>query len=310
LKTLGLGAGLAPLAGLAGLAALLVLPLFVSHYGYFILATTMVYALVALSLNVLIGMAGQISIGHAGFWALGAYASAIAMERLGVPFVLAVLLAGAVAAAFGALVALPALRVSGHYLAIATLAFALVVQQVLFEWESVTGGRQGLAVPRPSLGAELESDFSYYYFLLALFLLAAWMVRNLRRSFTGRSFMALRMSAVAAQCAGISRARHIILAFVISAFLTGVSGALYGSLIGRLSTETFSLTASLSFLTMAVIGGLGREAGALLGALFLALAPEVLRELKDAEMVVYGLILVLCMQFLPNGLVSLFGGRK
>jgi branched-chain amino acid transport system permease protein len=300
-QTLGLG---------AGLAALLVLPLFVSNYGYFILATTMVYALVALSLNVLIGMAGQISIGHAGFWALGAYASAIAMERFGVPFVLAVLLAGAVAAAFGALVALPALRVSGHYLAIATLAFALVVQQVLFEWESVTGGRQGLAVPRPSLGAELESDFSYYYFLLALFLLAAWMVRNLRRSFTGRSFMALRMSAVAAQCAGISRARHIILAFAISAFLTGVSGALYGSLIGRLSTETFSLTASLSFLTMAVIGGLGREAGALLGALFLALAPEVLRELKDAEMVVYGLILVLCMQFLPNGLVSLFGGRK
>jgi len=303
-QTLGLG------AGLAALAALLVLPLFVSNYGYFILATTMVYALVALSLNVLIGMAGQISIGHAGFWALGAYASAIAMERFGVPFVLAVLLAGAVAAAFGALVALPALRVSGHYLAIATLAFALVVQQVLFEWESVTGGRQGLAVPRPSLGAELESDFSYYYFLLALFLLAAWMVRNLRRSFTGRSFMALRMSAVAAQCAGISRARHIILAFAISAFLTGVSGALYGSLIGRLSTETFSLTASLSFLTMAVIGGLGREAGALLGALFLALAPEVLRELKDAEMVVYGLILVLCMQFLPNGLVSLFGRRK
>ena len=294
----------------AGLAALALLPLFLSNYGYFILATTMVYALVALSLNVLIGMAGQISIGHAGFWALGAYASAIGMERFGVPFILAVLLAGAVAAAFGALVALPALRVSGHYLAIATLAFALVVQQALFEWESVTGGRQGLAVPRPSLGVELESDFSYYYFLLALFLLAAWMVRNLRRSITGRSFMALRMSAVAAQCAGISRARHIILAFVISAFLTGVSGALYGSLIGRLSTETFSLTASLSFLTMAVIGGLGREAGALLGALFLALAPEVLRELKDAEMVVYGLILVLCMQFLPNGLVSLFGRRR
>jgi branched-chain amino acid transport system permease protein len=300
-QTVGLG---------AALAALFVLPLFLSNYGYFILATTMVYALVALSLNVLIGMAGQISIGHAGFWALGAYASAIAMERFGVPFVLAVLVAGAVAAAFGALVALPALRVSGHYLAIATLAFALVVQQVLFEWESVTGGRQGLAVPRPSLGVELESDFSYYYFLLALFLLAAWMVRNLRRSFTGRAFMALRMSAVAAQCAGISRARHIILAFAISAFLTGVSGALYGSLIGRLSTETFSLTASLSFLTMAVIGGLGREAGALLGALFLALAPEVLRELKDAEMVVYGLILVLCMQFLPNGLVSLLALGK
>jgi branched-chain amino acid transport system permease protein len=292
-----------------GVAGLLVAPLFLSHYGYFILATAMVYALVALSLNVLIGMGGQISIGHAGFWALGAYACAIAMQKFGVPFLLAIFIGGVVAAAFGALVALPALRVSGHYLAIATLAFALVVQQVLFEWEGVTGGRQGLAVARPSLGVELSSDLSYYYFLLALFLLSAWMVRNLRRSLTGRSLAALKMSAVAAQCAGISRARHIILAFTISAFLAGVSGALYGALIGRLSTETFSLTASLSFLTMAVIGGLGSEVGALLGAAFLALAPEVLRELKDAEMVVYGLILVLCMQFLPNGLVSL-GRRK
>ena len=283
-------------------------PLFLSNYGWYILCVAMVYALVALSLNILVGMAGQISIGHAGFWALGAYASAIAMQTFGVPFIAAILLGGAVAGAFGALVALPALRVSGHYLAIATLAFAILVQQVLFEWESVTGGRRGLSVPRPSLGVELSSDLSYYYFLLGLFLLCAWIVRNLRRSLTGRSLAALKQSAVAAQCAGISRARHIILAFALSAFFTGVSGALYGSLIGRLSTETFSLTASLSFLTMAVIGGLGSEVGALLGAAFLAVAPEVLRQFKDAEMVIYGVILVLCMLFLPNGLASV--GRR
>jgi len=296
-------------AWIAGVVALLIVPFFLSHYGWYILSVTMVYALVALSLNILIGMAGQISIGHAGFWALGAYASAIAMTKLGVPFVIAIFVGGAVAGAFGALVALPALRVSGHYLAIATLAFAILVQQVLFEWESVTGGRQGLAVPRPSLlGYELQSDFSYYYFLLVLFIGAAWLTRNLRGSFTGRSMMALRMSAVAAQCAGISRARHIILAFALSAFLTGVSGALYGSLIGRLSTETFSLSASLSFLTMAVIGGLGSEVGALLGAAFLAAAPEVLRQFKDAEMVIYGAILVLCMLFLPSGLAGI--GRR
>lgn len=289
----------------AAVIALLAAPLFLSNYGWFILATTMVYALIALSLNILVGMAGQISIGHAGFWALGAYTSAIAMQTFGVPFILAILIGGAVGAAFGAIVALPALRVSGHYLAIATLAFAILVQQLLFEWESVTGGRQGLSVPRPSLGTELTSDFSYYYLLLALVLACAWAVRNLRRSLTGRSLEALKQSAVAAQCAGISRARHIILAFAISGFLAGVSGALYGSLIGRLSTETFSLTASLSFLTMAVIGGLGSEAGALLGAAFLAFAPEVLRQFKDAEMVIYGVILVLCMQFLPHGLISL-----
>jgi branched-chain amino acid transport system permease protein len=294
---------------LAGIAMLALIPLGLSNYGWYILAVTMVYALVGLSLNILTGMAGQISIGHAGFWALGAYASAVAMTKFGVPFLIAIFVGGAVAGLFGALVALPALRVSGHYLAIATLAFAILVQQVLFEWESVTGGRQGLAVPRPSLaGYELQSDLSYYYFLLALFLALAWMTRNLRTSFTGRSMAALRMSAVAAQCAGISRARHIILAFALSAFLTGVSGALYGSLIGRLSTETFSLSASLSFLTMAVIGGLGSEVGALLGAAFLAAAPEVLRQFKDAEMVIYGAILVLCVLFLPGGLAGI--GRR
>jgi len=294
---------------LAGIAMLALIPLGLSNYGWYILAVTMVYALVGLSLNILTGMAGQISIGHAGFWALGAYASAIAMTKFGVPFLIAIFVGGAVSGLFGALVALPALRVTGHYLAIATLAFAILVQQVLFEWESVTGGRQGLAVPRPSLaGYELQSDLSYYYFLLALFLALAWMTRNLRTSFTGRSMAALRMSAVAAQCAGISRARHLILAFALSAFLTGVSGALYGSLIGRLSTESFSLSASLSFLTMAVIGGLGSEVGALLGAAFLAAAPEVLRQFKDAEMVIYGAILVLCVLFLPGGLAGI--GRR
>jgi branched-chain amino acid transport system permease protein len=282
------------------------LPLGLGNYGYYILAVIMIYAIVALGLNVLIGMGGQISIGHAGFWALGAYASALSVIKLGLPFLVGVAVGGMVAAAFGALVALPALRVQGHYLAIATLGFALVVQQVLFEWEWLTGGRQGLFVPRPSLfGIELASDFGYYYLLLALFLLLAWMTGNFAKSHTGRSLMALRMSAIAAECCGIPRPKHIIIAFAISAFFTGVSGALYGHLLGHLSTETFSLATSLSFLTMAVIGGLHSRAGALLGGAYLALAPEVMREFKDAQMVIYGVTLILFMQFLPGGLISL-----
>jgi branched-chain amino acid transport system permease protein len=282
------------------------LPFGLGHYGYYILAIIMIYAMVALGLNVLIGMGGQISIGHAGFWALGAYASALSVVKLGLPFLVGVAVGGAVAALFGALVALPALRVQGHYLAIATLGFALFVQQVLFEWEWLTGGRQGLFVPRPSLfGIELASDFSYYYLLLALFLLLAWVTGNFARSHTGRSLMALRMSSIAAECCGIPRPRHIIVAFALSAFFTGVSGALYGHLLGHLSTETFSLAASLSFLTMAVIGGLHSRAGALLGGAYLALAPEVLREFKDAQMVIYGVTLIVFMQFLPGGLISL-----
>jgi branched-chain amino acid transport system permease protein len=282
------------------------LPFGLGHYGYYILAIIMIYAMVALGLNVLIGMGGQISIGHAGFWALGAYASALSVVKLGLPFLVGVAVGGAVAALFGALVALPALRVQGHYLAIATLGFALFVQQVLFEWEWLTGGRQGLFVPRPSLfGIELASDFSYYYLLLALFLLLAWVTGNFARSHTGRSLMALRMSSIAAECCGIPRPKHIIVAFALSAFFTGVSGALYGHLLGHLSTETFSLAASLSFLTMAVIGGLHSRAGALLGGAYLALAPEVLREFKDAQMVIYGVTLIVFMQFLPGGLISL-----
>jgi branched-chain amino acid transport system permease protein len=282
------------------------LPFGLGNYGYYILASVMIYAMVALSLNVLIGMGGQISIGHAGFWALGAYASAISVIKLGLPFLAGVVVGGGVAAAFGALVALPALRVQGHYLAIATLGFALFVQQVLFEWEWLTGGRQGLFVPRPSLfGYELDSDFSYYYVLLAIFLLLAWWTENFAKSHTGRSLMALRMSTVAAECCGISRPKHIIIAFATSAFFTGVSGALYGHLLGHLSTETFSLAVSLSFLAMAVIGGLHSRGGALLGGVYLALAPELLREFADAQMVIYGLTLILFTQFLPGGLISL-----
>ena len=225
---------------------------------------------------------------------------------LGWPFLVGVAVGGIVAASFGVLVALPALRVQGHYLAIATLGFALFIQQVLFEWEWLTGGRQGLFVPRPFvLGVELVSDFSYYYLLLAIFLLLAWVTGNFSKSHTGRSLMALRMSSVASECCGIPRPKHIIIAFAISAFFTGVSGALYGHLLGHLSTETFSLAVSLSFLSMAVIGGLHSRAGALLGGAYLALAPEVLREFKDAQMVIYGITLILCVQFLPGGLISL-----
>ncbi len=288
------------------LAAGLVLPNLVEHYGNFILASILVYSLVSLSLTILIGFAGQISIGHAGFWALGAYGSALVVTELGAPFLVGVLVGGIVAALFGAVVALPALRVQGHYLAIATLGFALFVQQVLFEWESLTGGRQGLFVPRPEIfGYELTDDYAYVYLMLVIVVLLTWMTENFRRSHTGRALMALKMSTVAAEVAGINRARHIIIAFMLSAFYTGISGALYAHLIGFLSTETFTFTTSLSFLTMAVIGGLGSYVGALLGAIYLTMAPEVFREFKDAQMVVYGLTLILCMQFLPGGLASL-----
>jgi branched-chain amino acid transport system permease protein len=293
-------------AWLGFLIALIGLPFIGSYYENFILNTILIYTLVAFSLTILIGYAGQISIGHAGFWALGAFASAIAVSRFGLPFPLGVVLGGIVAAVFGALLAIPAMRVQGHYLAIATLGFALITQQALFEWESLTGGRQGLFVPRPSLfGYELTEDFSYYYVLIAIVLAFGWLTWRLPKTRFGRRLIALKLSPIAAQSLGVGRAQYLTVAFTMSAFLTGISGALYGHLIGHLATDAFSLVTSLSFLTMAVIGGVGSPVGAVLGAIYLTLAPEVFRGFKDAQMVVYGLTLVLFMRFIPGGLASL-----
>ncbi len=291
----------------------LVSPPLLGAYGQFIYATVLIYFLVALSLTILTGFAGQISIGHAGFWALGAYASAILVSQLGAPFPVGIATGLCIGALFGLLVALPALRVQGHYLAIATLSFAILVQQVLFEWESLTGGRRGLAVPRPSLfGYEFTEDWSYVYLLLAVAVLAALLTHNFRRSHTGRALMALKASPIAAQVAGVGRARHLIIAFTLSGALTGLSGALYAHLIGFLSTDSFTLGVSLTFLSMAVLGGLGSNAGALLGAVYMTLAPEIFREFKQAQMLVYGIALIAFIRYLPGGFASIpavFRGR-
>lgn len=294
--------------GLAGVALAIALaaPHAVGPYGHYILAMVLVYALVCMSMNVLMGMGGQISIGHAAFWAIGAYTSAVLVSKLGAPLLVGVLAGGVLALLAGLLVALPALRVQGHYLAIATLGFALVVHQILYEWDAVTGGRSGMLVPRPELwGIDLSSDLSYYHVVLAVCVLAAWLTHNFRQSMDGLGLMALRMSPTAGQVMGIGRARSLFVAFGISAFLTGLSGALFGHLIGQLSTDSFTLTVSLSFMTAAVVGGMNSVAGAILGGLFLALAPELLRSLKDAQNIVYGAILIAFMHFLPGGIASL-----
>ncbi len=285
---------------------LLALPFAGSHYEHFLLNTALIYTLVALSLVILIGYAGQISIGHAGFWALGAFASAILVTKTGAPFLVGVLFGGCVAAAFGTLLALPALRVQGHYLAIATLGFALIIQQILFEWESLTGGRQGMLVPRPELGGyELKDDLAYYYVILAIVAALLLLTLRLPRTRFGRMLLALKQSPLAAAAFGVNRARYLTAAFTVSAFLTGISGALYAHLIGHLSTETFSLITSLNFLTMTVIGGILSPVGAVLGGIYLTLAPELLREFKSAQMILYGALLIVFMRFLPHGLASL-----
>ena len=287
-------------------AALLIAPIFLGGYEHYILCSVLVHALVVLALVILIGYAGQISIGHAGFWALGAFASGVSITQLQLPFVAAIVCAALVAAVFGALLAIPALRVQGHYLAIATLGFALITQQVLFEWESVTGGRKGLFVPRPTLfGFEFSSDLSLYYLFLAISAPLFWLAWRLPGTRFGARLISLKLSPIAAVSFGVPRAQYLVIAFTLSAAYAGISGAMFAALIGHISTETFSLGASLGFLTAAVIGGVTSPLGAFLGSIYLTLAPEIFREFKDAQMVVYGFMLVLFVRFLPGGLVSL-----
>lgn len=288
------------------LAVLLITPGLIPTYITYVLCTIGIYYIVGLAMNLLVAQAGQISIGHAAFWALGAYGSALLVTRLQLPFEVAVLGCGALAAFFGLLVAIPAMRVQGHYLAIATLAFSMVVERTLHEWESLTGGRSGMFVPRPSLlGTELGSDTTYYYVIVAVALFFTWIAYNLQRSPTGRALQALKLSSTAASSCGINRPRSLVTVFVLSAFMTGVSGGLFGHLVGYLSVSSFTLAISLSFLTMIVIGGLGRLLGAFIGAAFVVMMPEFMRNLAEAQMVVYGTTLILVMLFLPQGLISL-----
>lgn len=281
---------------------------FAGPYVHFLAASVVVYLLVAIGLTVLTGYGGYISIGHAAFWAIGAYGSTITEQSFHVPFAVSIFAGSLFASIAGAIVAIPALRVRGHYLAIATMGFSLLVQQILFECESLTGGRQGLFVPRPNLfGYVLQTDLSYLYVLVPLAVCLCWIVHNFCRSFSGQALIALRSAEIAAQCSGLNRAKYLLYAFTLSAFCTGLSGALYAHLIGYLSADTFTFSTSVAFLTMVVIGGSGSLWGALLGAIFLTILPEVLRSFGNAQTIIYGLALIVCVRVLPGGLVDLFG---
>jgi len=247
------------------------------------LSLMLIYGLCGLSLMVLAGYTGLVSLGHAAFLGIGAYAHVYFAQTLGLPWVVSVALAGLAAAAAGVLVGLPALRMTGIYLSIATLAFALIIQEVFNRWESVTGGLKGEAVDRPTIfGFSLQDDTSFYFLCLAVLLGALWLTRNLLRAPTGRAWIAIRDSEIAAQSMGINLAVYKTMAFGYSAALIGVAGALFAHQVGFLAPDIFTVLLSIQFLLMVVVGGLGSLHGAILGATFVALLPVAISELRDA----------------------------
>ena len=292
---------------------LLAAPWWSSEYWLAQLTFVLIYSIVGLGLMLLAGFTGLFSLGHAAFLGVGAYTQAV-LTNAGVPFVVALIAAALLAAAVGMVVGLPALRVRGIYLGIATLAFGFIVEEVFARWEHMTGGNAGMQVKSPDIfGFKAESAESFYYLCLVIAVIATLAILNLLRSPTGRAFVAIRDSEISAQSMGIHLARYKTLSFAISAALAGVGGALYAHKIKFLSPEQFDILQSIDLLLMVVVGGLGSVHGAFLGAIFLITAPQLIALSKDLlppaigqaaglQGTVYGLVLILFVLFEPLGL--------
>ena len=295
------------------LALLLAAPVLLPEYLLAQLTFILIYGIVGLGLMLLAGFTGLFSIGHAAFFGAGAYAQAV-LTGMGWPFPLALLAGALLSAAVGVVVGLPALRVKGIYLGIATLSFGFIVQEVFARWESVTGGNVGKQVGAVKMfGWTADSAPSFYCVCLALAVLATLAVLNLLRSPTGRAFVAIRDSEISAQSMGIHLARYKTLSFALSAALAGIGGALYAHQIRFLSPDQFDIIQSIDLLLMVVIGGLGSIHGAFLGAIFLIGLPQAIGAVKDylpesigqapgLKAVVYGAVLIAFVLFEPLGI--------
>ncbi|MDT0682207.1 branched-chain amino acid ABC transporter permease [Roseicyclus sp. F158] len=303
---------------LAILAALIViLPFFFpSGYYYRIGALVFVNGIAVLGLVILIGFAGQISLGHAGFAGIGAYACALAPEQFGLHPAFALLLGAALSAGIAALIGRPILRLKGYYLAVATLGFGILVAMTIQNERALTGGPDGMAVEELGLRDLLRdlgwrvSGGEFWYGVCGIALLiGAWIALNLRDSPTGRAMRALHGSEIASRTLGIDVARQKLVAFVISAVFASVSGSLLALQNRYITPDVAGFMHSIELVTMAVLGGAGSVMGGIFGAAILTLLPQVLTVLADYEQVVLGAIMVTVMIFMPQGLLPSIARR-
>lgn len=301
-----------PHLGLGLLAAILVaLPFVLPNSFYLDLAVRMaINAIIVIGLNLLIGFAGQISLGHAGFLGIGAYASAVLPTHFGWHPLLA-LLTGAVASALlAALVARPIFKLKGHYLAMATLGLGIIINIALRNEAQWTGGPDGMAVPAMALfGIEISNDRQWYWVVAALLLVTVWASLNLIDSPFGRALRALHGSEVASQVVGVDVVRYKVSIFVMSAFSASVMGSISAHYVGFISPNFADFFHSIELVTMVVIGGMASVYGSVVGAVLLTALPQALATFEGWETVAFGAILMLCMIFLPRGLVPTLAAR-
>lgn len=298
-----------------GLLALLLvaIPFLLPEFYVGELSFVFIYAIAGVGLMLLVGYTGLVSLGHAAFLGVGAYAHTWFLMH-GVPLLPSMLLAGVAAGLIGVTVGVPTLRMTGIYLSIATLAMGEIIGQVFIRWESVTGGFRGLPVPAPDLfGIPMAGGARFYGLSLAVLALVLLAARNLLRSPTGRAWVAVRDSEIAAQSMGIHLARTKTLAFAVSAAITGIAGALFAHKVGFLAPDIFTVLLSIQLLLLVVVGGVGSLHGAVFGAAFVAVLPVVIASLRDTlpaaiaqqpalEPGIFGLVLVLVILFEPLGM--------
>jgi len=310
---------------LACVAVLALLPLYLGIYGLSLATTVCITAVGVLGLNLLSGVAGQISLGHAAFLLIGAYAHAILSGDYGVPGFITLWLAGFVAAAASLVVGVPSLRLKGLYLAITTLAFTFIVRHLVLYAEALTHGSDGMAVdPLHLFGFPFDSETRFYYVALGFLLLFILFTLNLMRSRIGRAWLALRDHDIAARAMGINLTHYKLLAFMVSAFYAGVAGGLLAAHTRYINVDTFTVLVSIEALAMVIVGGLGRTHGAILGAALIVLLPEGLRLISTALEVqtllsdrvfeirglLYGIVILLFLRLEPEGLAGLWRKAK
>lgn len=290
-------------------AALLAMPLLGSFYQTNIMISAMLYIMLALGLNIVVGLAGQLVLGYVAFYAVGAYAYGLLHAHFGLGFWACLPLGGLLAALFGLGLGFPVLRLRGDYLAIVTLGFGEITRLALLNWTSLTGGPSGISdIPRPGLfGLDLNLNLStiyIYYLTLAAVVVTIIVISRLKNSRTGIALQALREDEIACEAMGVDITRAKLAAFALGTCWAGFAGVIFAAKTTFINPSSFTFMESAMILSMVVLGGMGSIAGVIIAAVILILAPEYLRAFSEYRMLIFGAIMVIMMIFRPQGLIS------
>ncbi|KNF07475.1 ABC-type branched-chain amino acid transport system, permease component [Gottschalkia purinilytica] len=300
------------------LALVLVWPIIFSGQPY-VLRTSiiaLIYIALALSLNIILGFAGQLSMGHSAFYAIGAYTTALLTVNFKVSFWIALIASALISGIFGLLLGIPTLRLKGDYLAITTIGFGEILRLVLINWTDVTKGPAGIpGIPSPSIfGMTIRSNIGYFYLILILGIFTIFISLRLLNSRLGRGLIAIKDDEIAAEAMGINPIYLKILAFVLGSAIAGIAGGFFASFIHYVNPDNFTYMESVVILTMVVLGGVGSIPGVIIGATVLAVLPEALRDIATYRYAIYGILLVMMMIIRPQGMISMDslkgGGNK